>query len=246
MTYNKRFDGRKFDELRPVEIEVGIVKNAVGSARFKIGKTEAIAAVYGPKELFPKMLKNPEKGLLRCNYNMLPFAGFGGRVRPGGSRRSKEISMVTENALLPVLDLTDFPNAVVDVYIELPQTDAGSRCAGINAAALALADAGFKMKDIVSAVAIGNVGGKIIVDLDYMEEHYNEFKETDKEAHEPVADIPMTYIPVDDKFSLLQLDGEIEPDALKKCFDVAKKACLEIYEMQKKALRERFKSIQEE
>src|SRR5690349_16904677 len=113
MTYKKRNDGRKLDELRPVEAEVGIIKRADGSARFKIGKTEAYAAVYGPRELVPKFMQDPTKGILRVHYNMMPFSGSGNRVKPGGNRRSKELSMVIRNALLPVMNLNDFPNAVV-------------------------------------------------------------------------------------------------------------------------------------
>src|SRR5574342_554892 len=152
MSYTKRFDGRGFDELRPMSAKVGIIPRADGSAMFQIGKTVAICAVYGPRELHPKFLQNPETGILRINYNMMPFSGHGERVRPGGGRRSKEISMVIKNALLPVMDLKDCPNAVVDVFVELPQTDAGTRCAAICAASMALADAGIEMKDLVSAI----------------------------------------------------------------------------------------------
>ncbi|MBU0472511.1 MAG: exosome complex exonuclease Rrp41, partial [Nanoarchaeota archaeon] len=48
MTYKKRVDGRKFDETRPIEAKAGVIKNADGSAFFRIGKTSAYAAVYGP------------------------------------------------------------------------------------------------------------------------------------------------------------------------------------------------------
>jgi exosome complex component RRP41 len=96
---------------------------------FQMGDTVAYAAVYGPRELHPKFLQNPQVGVLRCRYNMLPFSGAGDRVRPGASRRSKELSMVIEKALIPVLNLEEFPNSVVDVFVELPQTDAGTRCA---------------------------------------------------------------------------------------------------------------------
>src|SRR3989338_8793513 len=139
MTYSKRLDGRKFDETRPIEAKAGIIKRADGSGYFKIGNTIAYAAVYGPRNLYPKFLQDPEKGILRVNYNMMPFSGSGDRVRPGGNRRSKEISMVIEKSLQPVVDLQEFPNSVIDVFIELPQTDAGTRCAGICAASIALA-----------------------------------------------------------------------------------------------------------
>src|SRR3989339_1566234 len=172
MGYNKRFDGRKLDETRPIEAKAGVIKRADGSAYFKIGDTFAYAAVYGPRNLFPRFLQNPQKGILRCNYNMMPFSGSGERVRPGGSRRSKEISLVTGKALLPVLNLEEYPNTVVDVFIELSKTEAGSRCAGICAASMALADAGLVMKDLVSAVSVGRVDDKLLVDLDYSEESY--------------------------------------------------------------------------
>jgi polyribonucleotide nucleotidyltransferase len=92
--------GRGLDETRPIEAKAGVIPNADGSAYFKIGNTVAYAAVYGPKNLFPKFMQNPEKGVLRCHYNMMPFSGQGNRVRPGGNRRAKEISMVTRNALI--------------------------------------------------------------------------------------------------------------------------------------------------
>ena len=154
---NKRPSGRKLDELREMSAKIGVVPRADGSAMFQIGNSIAIAAVYGPRDLFPSFLQDPSRGILRCEYNMMTFSGSGDRVRPGGNRRAKEISLVTEKALMPVLDLSAFPGAVVDVYIELLQTDAGTRCAGITAAAMALADAGIPMKDIVSAVSVGKV-----------------------------------------------------------------------------------------
>lgn len=237
MVYNKRIDGRGFDELRPIEAKAGVIKNADGSAYFKMGKTIAYAAVYGPREMFPKFMQDPKKGVLRCNYNMMPFSGAGERVRPGPSRRSKEISMVTEKALSPVVDLNDFPNAVVDVYIELSQTDAGSRCCGINAAAIALADAGISMKDIVAAVAVGQADNKILVDLNYEEEHLSEFVEVESKD---VADIPVAMIPNTGEITLLQMDGIITKDKFMDAVNKAKDAIQKISEIQKAALKERY------
>jgi len=157
MAYTKRPDGRKFDEVREMEAKVGIIKRAAGSAMFRTGKTVAIAAVYGPRELFPAFLQDPKKGKLKCVYDLLSFS-VTERKRPGPSRRSTEVSMVTENALKPVLDLTKFAYTGIDVYIYITQADAGTRVAGINAASLALADAGIPMKDLVSSIAVGKVG----------------------------------------------------------------------------------------
>ena len=234
MTYTKRIDGRKsFEDMRPIEAKAGVIPNADGSAYFKIGNTVAYAAVYGPRELHPKFLQDPRTGILRCNYNMMPFSGMGDRVRPGQNRRAKEISMVTKSALMPVLDLTAFPNSVVDVFIELSETDAGSRCAGICAASIALADAGISMKDLVCAIAIGKVDDKIVVDLDYAEEAYEDG---------PVADIPVAIIPSTGEISLLQMDGEVEKADLISALKTAQKIVGKLRDIQVKALKEKYAS----
>ena len=231
MTFNKRPDGRAFDELRPIEAKAGVIPRADGSAYFKQGNTIALAAVYGPRDLYPKFLQDPTKGVLRVRYNMMPFSGSGDRVKPGASRRSREISFVTERALLSAVNLEEFPNTVVDVFIELPQTDAGTRCAGICAASIALADAGISMKDMVSAVSCGKVEDKVLVDLNY-----------DEESHEegPVADMPIAFLPRSGKATLLQMDGMISKEEIMKALEMGKEACLKIYEIQKKALKEKF------
>ena len=229
MAYEKRFDGRKFEELRPIKVKVGVVPKANGSAMFQIGNTIAVAAVYGPKQLYPAYLQDPTKGVLRCEYNMFSFSGSGDRVRPGGNRRSKEISLVTEKALLPVLDLRGYSGAVIDVDIELIQTDAGTRCAGITAASLALAEAGIPMKDIITSVSVGKVEDKLIVDLTYEEDSYPEG-----------VDMPVAMSTRTGEVTLLQMDGKLTKEEVKKLLDMARKACSEIKEKQIEALKERF------
>ena len=230
MSYNKRLDGRKMGELRPMEAKAGVIKRADGSAYFKIGKTWAYAAVYGPRSLYPRFKQDPSKAILRVNYNMLPFSGHGNRVRPGGNRRSKELSLVIEKALLPVLRLEDFPNSVIDVFIEFPQTDAGTRCAGICAASIALADAGVTMKDMVASVSVGRVDNSVVVDLNYDEEAYDA----------PVADVPIAMLHRTKEISLLQMDGDITEEQLLKGIEMAEKACDKIHEVQVKALKDKY------
>jgi len=216
--------------MRPMEAKAGVIKRAAGSGWFKIGNTEAYAAVYGPREMFPRFQQNPEKGVLRCFYSMMPFSSAGDRVRPGPSRRSKEISLVTAKALLPVLDLSEYANSVVDIYIELPQTDAGTRCAGICAASIALADAGIPMKDLVCAISAGKVEDKIILDLNYEED-----------SHEKGVDIPIAMLHNSKKISLMQLDGEISSEEVAQCIEMVKKASDKLFEVQKEALKGRFR-----
>ncbi|MGV8151551.1 MAG: exosome complex exonuclease Rrp41 [Candidatus Nanoarchaeia archaeon] len=228
MPYTKRFDGRKFDELRPITAKVGIVPNADGSAMFAFGSTVAIAAVYGPKPLHPQHMQDPERGIIRCNYNMLPFS-VTERAKPGPSRRSKEISMITEWALSNVIDLKRFPGTVIDVEIIILQANASTRCAGINAASMALAHAGIVMKELVSSVSIGKIDDKIVTDVIKEEEDY--------EDGEGATDIPFSITSRSEKITHLQLDGKIQTYRLKEAAEAAKEACKKISKIQERALK---------
>ncbi len=241
MTYKKRLDGRKMNETRPMEAKAGVIKKADGSAYFKIGKTWAYAAVYGPKQFHPRFLQNPNKGTIRFSYIMMPFSGMGERIRPGPNRRAKEISMVSAKAITPVVNLEDFPNAVVDVVVELPQADAGSRCAGICAASIALADAGIPMTDMVASVAAGVVDNTVCLDLDYAEEQYPQFA-TEKIDSEHVADIPISCIPSTGEITHLQMDGIMKKEQLAEAIKLAKEKCIEIAEIQRQAIKDRYDS----
>ncbi len=237
MKYDKRYDGRAFDEPRPIEAKAGVVKNANGSGYFKIGNTIAYAAVYGPKEVYPKFLSNPKKGIVRVHYNMMAFSGPGERNRPGPNRRAKEIGLVSQKAIISVLELDKYPNSVIDVYLELPQTDAGSRCAGICAASIALADAGLTMKDMVSAVAVGLVGDTPVVDLSYKEEQPDGME---------AVDIPLAIIPSTGEITLLQMDGIVDKDMLMKAIEMSTKPLKKIADILRSAVQDKYQGEQNE
>ena len=225
----KRKSGRAQAEMRKMSAKVGVIANADRSAMFSFGDTVAIAAVYGPRKLHPQHMQNPAKAVLRCNYDLLSFS-VSERKRPGPSRRSQEISKMTEWALSPVIDLNDFPGTVIDVQIYILQADAGTRTAGINAASLALAQAGIPMRDLVCSVAIGKLDKDLVVDVDKDEEDF--------EDGEGATDMPIAKLATTDEFTLLQLDGKIQPERIAEALKLGKEACTEIYEVQKKALKD--------
>ncbi|MED6297383.1 MAG: exosome complex exonuclease Rrp41, partial [Candidatus Thermoplasmatota archaeon] len=121
-----REDGRKADEMRPVEIECGVVPVADGRAYIKWGKNEAIAAVYGPMEAHPRKIQRQDRAILDVRYNMAPFS-TSDRIRPGFNRRSREISKVTRDALESVVDLELYPRSKIRVEIEIICAEAGTR-----------------------------------------------------------------------------------------------------------------------
>src|ERR687897_155106 len=223
----RRTDGRTADELREIKINVGVVKNADGSAFIEFGKNKIVAAVYGPREVHPKHMALPDRCVLRCRYHMSPFS-TDTRKNPAPSRRETEISKVIREALEPALMLQDYPRAAIDVFVEVLQSDGGSRCAGITAASVALADAGINMRDMVSACAAGKVDDKIVIDIN------------DTEDKEGGADMPVAYMPHLDEVTLLQLDGILTKEQFNECFDKAIEGCRMVYEVQKQALMQKY------
>lgn len=223
----KRTDGRGIDDLREVKITVGTVKNANGSAFIEFGKNKILAAVYGPREVHPKHMAQSDRCVLRCRYHMSPFS-TDTRKNPAPSRREVEISKVMREALEPAVMLEDYPRAAIDIFVEVLQSDGGSRCAGITAAAVALADAGINMRDLVAACAAGKVDEKIVLDIN------------DTEDKEGGADMPVAYMPRLEQVTLLQLDGNLSPDQFGECIDKAIGGCKMVYEIQKQALMQRY------
>lgn len=225
----KRMDGRGFEDFRPITVEVGVLKRAEGSAIFKFGDTYALAAVYGPRTMHPKHMQDPQKAILRCRYSMAPFSTTE-RVRPGVNRRSVEISKVLNEALSNVVFFEDYPKTGIDVFVEILQADASTRCAGLNAATLALVEAGVPIKDLISSCSVGKVNGQLVLDIG------------GDEDCEGDVDMATATIGSEDKFVLLQMDGIVTKEEFYKLIDLARRGCTEIYEKQKNAFKEKYKA----
>lgn len=229
----KRTDNRALDELRPIKIKVGVLSNAQGSASIEQGKNKIIAAVYGPKEALPKHISLPDRCVLRCRYHMAPFS-TPERKSPAPSRREIELSMVLRNSLESLVMTQLFPRTVIDIFIEVLQADGGTRCAGLTAAILALADAGIPLRGLAAACAVGKADGKVIVDLNDLEDKYGE------------ADMPIAYNPTLDGVTLLQMDGIMAKEEIEQALSLAITATQKIHKMQVDALRERFSFSRED
>jgi len=222
-----RLDGRKVDELRPAKMEVGVLPNADGSAYLEQGRNKILVGVYGPKEAHPRHIAKQDRAVIQCRYHMAPFS-VDERKSPAPSRRDVELSKVIRQSLEPAIFLEYYPRTSIQVFIEILQADGGTRCAGITAAALALADAGIPMKDLVVACAAGKAGGKIALDLMDTEDKIGE------------ADVPVAYMPNLDAITLLQMDGNMSTDEFENAVNMAVEGCKKLYEIQKEALKAKY------
>ena len=228
-----RLDGRKADELRPIKLQVGVLGNADGSAYVEHGKNKILVGVFGPREMHPKHLSQPDRMVIRCRYHMAPFS-VQERKSPAPSRREVELSKVIRESLEPSVFVDLYPRTGIDVIIEVLQADGGTRCASITAASLAIADAGIPLRDLVVACAAGKVEDTVVLDL------------MDTEDKVGAADVPVAFMPNLNAVTLLQMDGVLTPEEFEKAVNMAVEGCKKIYQMQKEALRTKYMTVKEE
>lgn len=227
-----RADGRRLDQLRPIKLEVGILDKADGSAYVEQGKNKIMCAVYGPREAHPKHIALPDRAVIRCRYHMAPFS-VDERKSPAPSRREMELSKVIRESLEPVVLADLYPRTTIDLFVEVLQSDGGSRCAGITGASLALADAGIPMTELVAACAVGKVQGQLALDLSDSEDKYGE------------ADLPVAFAPNANLVTLLQMDGSLTTEEFEKGLGMALEACKTIHTLQREALKKKYHEMKE-
>ena len=225
----KRLDGRDFDELRPIRITAGVIKNATGSAYLEWGNNKVLAAVYGPKEVFPKHFADPEKAIVKCRYAMAPFSSLEEHGRAGPNRRATEISKVTREVFENVIMLEQFPSTEIDIFIEILQSDGGTRAAGITAASVALANSGIPIRDMPYAVAAGKIGDQLVIDVNKIEDNYSD------------ADVPVAISPNLGRILLLQMDGNLTKDEFSRLLGMVAKAGTKVMAAQRQAIMEMYK-----
>ena len=187
---DRRIDGRRFDEIRPISIEIGTLPRTHGSAMFRRGETQVLVVTTlgsSSDEQKIETLTGERFKSFMLHYNFPPFSV--GEVRPlrGPGRRDIGHGALAERAVLPILpDNTDFPYTL-RVVSEVLESNGSSSMATVCGTALSLMDAGVPVKDLVAGIAMGLVKehDKIIVLSDILgdEDHLGDmdFKVTGNE-----------------------------------------------------------------
>jgi exosome complex component RRP41 len=233
MKNGKRIDNRLPKELRPIKFEVGALQRADGSCYVEHGGNKIMAAVYGPRAVHPRHLQQANRAIIRYRYNMASFS-VEERRRPGPDRRSVEISKVSRQAIDPVIIKEFYPRSTIDIFVEILQADAGTRSAGINAASVALADAGVPMRGLISSCAVGKVDDTVVLDLVKEEDNYGQ------------ADMPVAMDVRTGEVTLLQMDGHLTLDEFEQALELGKIGCASIADMQREALIQKYRGKEDE
>lgn len=179
-----RADGRKERQLRPIVITPGYIKHADGSVLIEVGDTRVICTAK-LEDKVPPFLRNSGKGWITAEYGMLPSSSQvrisreASRGKIGG--RTHEIQRLIGRSLRAIADLEQLGEKTVWIDCDVIQADGGTRTASITGAYVALVDASRRwieqgtirkdpIKDSVTAVSVGIVGGKVLLDLTYEED----------------------------------------------------------------------------
>lgn len=179
-----RPNDRLNDEMRPVQIKTGFVKNPDGSVLMQCGDTMVLCCAM-VEEKVPPFLKGKGSGWVTAEYSMLP-ASTETRTQREASKgkitgRTSEIQRLIGRALRAVVDLEALGERTVWIDCDVLQADGGTRTASITGSFVALYLALEKLKDqgiiaeipitdYVAAISVGIVDGVTVLDLEYVED----------------------------------------------------------------------------
>ncbi|MCX6765416.1 MAG: polyribonucleotide nucleotidyltransferase [Candidatus Moranbacteria bacterium] len=186
-----RPDGRKLDEIRPIDCQVGILPRTHGSALFSRGETQALTVTTlgspGDEQLIDSMEADTKKSYIH-HYNFPPYSTGEIKKMRGVGRREIGHGFLAERALLPVIpSKEEFPYTILLVS-EILSSNGSSSMAATCGSTLSLMDAGVPIKRPVSGIAMGIIVGhdgnfKILTDIQGLEDHFGDmdFKATGTE-----------------------------------------------------------------
>jgi polyribonucleotide nucleotidyltransferase len=241
LKYDKRSDGRKLDEIREINCEVGLIPRAHGSALFCRGITKSLSNLTlgapGDQQLIESMELAGKKRFMH-HYNFPPFSS--GEVKPlrGPGRREIGHGMLAEKALLPLIPEFDIFPYTIRIVSEILSSNGSSSQASISSSSLALMDAGVPIKRPATGIAIGLVKGKginewkVLSDIQGPEDHHGDMDFKVAGTTEGITAIQMD-VKIDG------IDRKIMEEALKR----GKKARLEILAEMAKVIAEPRKEL---
>jgi exosome complex component MTR3 len=232
----KRLDGRTASELRPIFLKSGVITQAKGSSYIELDKTKVICAVYGPREV-PSRQEFSIKGLLYCDMKYAPFSCHTRRQHIQ-DREEKDLSVVLQHALEPVICLYKFPKAQVDVFVTVLENDGGALSAAITAAGVALADAGVPMYDMVVACSLRQYGSVTLIDPTEAEEYKaRDYSHHVTEGDEPnQGNVTLSLMPGMQQVSAFQQDGPMSVECVSSATKDLMTVCQQVYPVVRKCL----------
>jgi polyribonucleotide nucleotidyltransferase len=241
LTHGVRLDGRKFDEVRPIWIETGILPRTHGSAVFTRGETQAlVTCTLGTADDAQKIesFEGETWKSFMLHYNFPPFSvGETGRMT-GPGRREVGHGALAERSLTPMMPAEEQFPYTVRIVSDILESNGSSSMASVCGGSLAMMDAGVPLKDAVAGIAMGLVmdekTGKyaVLSDIAGAEDHY--------------GDMDFKVAGTATGITALQMDikvGGITTEVMTKALDQARRGRLHILGIMKETLAASRESI---
>jgi len=222
-----RRDGRLPTETRLVECSLSTIEGAHvdGSATYSIGTTMVIASVAGPRECLNRKDKQHERAYISTRVESTAFSR-GSRQDPHRKlRHDKSLEILLQNTFNSAIQLHLYPRSEIIISVTIVQNDGGVEAAAINAATLALIDAGVPLDDYVIGCTSGFLDEVAVVDLSYSE----------RTSRPP--ELTIAVLPVSEKIVTIQMQRTIEDKEFEKLLNTAMMGVKEIHEFLKSRVR---------
>ncbi|XP_044746035.1 exosome complex component RRP41 [Coccinella septempunctata] len=222
-----RLDGRRPNELRRIRCKLGVFPEPDGSAYIEQGLTKVLASVYGPHQVRGGRSKaQHDAAVINCQFSMAVFSTGERKRRPRGDRKSTEMSIHLRQALVAAIKIELYPWSQIDVYVEVLHADGGIYPACVNAATLALVDAGIPLKEYVVACTASLANKDIsMIDISHQEELMGG------------PTLTLAALPISGKIVLLEMSKRFHVDDLQKVIDKALEGCRDIKNILDEAVR---------
>lgn len=237
---NLRNDGRKPEEIRRLRVQMGCLNEGQvgGSALVEMGLTMALASVRGPLECQRRSDELTDRAVLEVQVKAAPFASDNRRVsNPTTDRRLVEASHFLQRAMEASMLLQLYPKSRIVLTVLILADDGGRLCAAINAATLAVMDAGIPMKDFCVACTAGLSGDDTtLVDLNRREES--------SQGGQPAVVLPCAILPQRGTVVLAQCEARLPSmETLHRVQAAAMEGCRAVFEILQAAVRERATTL---
>ncbi|KAM4688267.1 exosome complex component RRP41 isoform 2-T2 [Discoglossus pictus] len=191
-----------------------------------------MVVVYGPREIRGSRSKTlHDRAVVNCQYSMATFSTGERKRRPHGDRKSSEMTLHLKQTFEAAILTQLYPRSQIDIYVQILQADGGNYCTCVNAATLAVIDAGIPMRDYVCACSAGFIEDTPLADLSYVEEA----------AGGP--QLALALLPKSDQIALLEMNSRLHEDHLERVMDAASKACKDVYAVLDQAVREHLQEV---
>lgn len=212
-----RSDGRFPEQMRPLILRPGVIAQAKGSCYLELGGTKLTCAVYGPRSTGRAVRTFVELGSVQCSVDLLPFSS---EKRRGYQRdvEEQELSRLLQETLEPAVRRDAFPNATVDVYINVLEDDGGVLAAATTAASVSLILADIQLYDTIVACAAGAIGSCAIIDPSLVEQ-----------SSAAAPQMTLALLPNLGDVAQIHLRGAMEDVLLREAISLAMDGCAAVY-----------------